>query len=177
MPQLKRLPVHPEQLVAVIESVNTPMVAAEGRPLEPTKAYILGVRNQDGTFSIYIYLHLQQSNQCLIYLHQPPAVTLENYQNTELEALQFVESMGFIVDNLNYAALSQEQRQDVLARLPVFTENLAAFTGAEGAGQQQPEDSQEQILELEPIEQAEERQEPSLSNFDAARLARLFSSF
>ena len=176
MPQLKRLPVHPDQLVAVIESVNTPMVAAEGRPLEATKAYILGVRNQDGTFSIYIYLHLQQSHQCLIYLHQPPAVTLENYQNTELEALQFVESMGFIVDNLNYAALDVQQKQQVLSRLPVFTEDLAALARADG-GQQPGGDDEEPILELEPIDSERQQQRTPLSNFDLGRLARLFSSF
>ncbi len=125
--EITRIHAEREQLVAIIESINTPMVAAANKPLEPAKAFIVGVRNTAGTFSIYVYLHLMQSVECLVFLHDPPEIPLDRYHAVELEALQFVENMGFMVDNLNFRNLTEENQRALMKRLPVFSSDLRAF--------------------------------------------------
>jgi hypothetical protein len=196
-PELKVIRVFREQIVAIIESINSPMVAAGNRPLEPAKAYILGVRNKSGRFSIFIYLHLVQSQECMIYLHSPAEIAMEQYHEIEVEALQFVETMGFMVDNMNFRNLSPEQKAQVMEALPMFHEDLREFArrgagGAEGeasavgegdateelevieAGE---EDMVEEVVELdseviEPVPEA-----PAVPKEGLAKMIRLLSSF
>ena len=188
-PELKSVQTSSEQIVAIIESINKPMVAAAGKPLEPTKAFIVGVRNASGLFSIYVYLHLLQSKECLIYLHDPVEIPMESYHDMELEALQFVESMGFMVDNLNFRNLPIDQRDELMQHLPPFHDDLNEFArhmqkdGNENA-------SDEEVLDLAPLEEgvldldgvaevaapAGER-EAIVSDEGLAKIIRMFSSF
>jgi hypothetical protein len=186
-----------EQIVALIESINSPLVAAGSRPLEPAKAYILGVRNKSGRFSIFIYLHLVQSQECMVYLHSPPEIPMEQYHEVEVEALQFVETMGFMVDNMNFRNLSPEQKAQVMEALPMFHEDLREFAkrgagaseGAAGeAGEGQAteevevieageEDMVEEVVELdsEVIELAPQAAGVPMEGL--AKVIRLLSSF
>ena len=116
-----------ESIVAIIESINQPMVAARGQAAEPAKAYIVGVRNASGLFSVYVYLYLVNLRECLIYLHDPPEIQMEAYHDTELEALGFVESMGFMVDNLNFRNMQPEQQVELMTSMPCFQQDLAAW--------------------------------------------------
>jgi len=188
-PELKSIQTSSEQIVAIIESINNPMVAAAGKPLEPAKAFIVGVRNASGLFSIYVYLHLLQSKECLIYLHDPAEIPMESYHDIELEALQFVESMGFMVDNLNFRNLTVDQRDELMQHLPLFHDDLNEFArrmqkdGNENA-------SDEEVLDLAPLEEgvldldgaaevtapAGER-EAIVSDEGLAKIIRMFSSF
>ncbi|RLB52506.1 MAG: hypothetical protein DRI34_14630 [Deltaproteobacteria bacterium] len=181
-PELKIIPGSAEHIVAIIESINSPMVAAEGRPLEPAKAYIVGLRNSSGLFSIYIYLHLIQSADCLIYLHDPVEVPMDAYHDTELEALQFVESMGFMVDNVNFRNLDQQQQGEVLDRMPIFQQDLQAFSqrqqGQSETGEEQEDgEAGEEVLELEPLEEVAAPESAVLSGEELKKIVRMLSSF
>lgn len=177
-PDLKVLPYGPQNIVAIIESINTPMVAAEGRPLEPSQAYIVGMRNPSGTFSIFVYLYLAQSRQCLIYTHEPPEIPMASYHQFELEALQFVESMGFMVDNVNFRGLDTAHQQELLARLPIFHVDLAAYAkamnGERAAGEQDISDAE--VMELEEVAEVENQPAP-LEGDSLQKIMRLLSSF
>jgi hypothetical protein len=188
----KSINVTKEHIVAIIESINKPMVAAAGKPLESTKAYILGMRQASGLYSIYVYLHLLQSKECLIYLHDPGEIAMEAYHETEIEALQFVESMGFMVDNCNFRNLSPQQQQALLDQMPMFSEDLEEFDRRTNAGDGAAEegDEDEENLDLGPLEEnvidldevAEIFPEPAevkqvISKEGLAKIIRLFSSF
>ena len=142
------LEVAKENVVAIIESINKPMVAAMGRSLEPSKSYIVGMRNAaSGQFTIYIYLHLTDSNDSLIYVHDPAEIPMESYHEQELEALGFVESMGFMVDNVNFRTMSPEQQDHLLQTLPVFQADLKAWARARDGGEED-----EQLEDGEPLD-------------------------
>ena len=188
-PEIKSIQVGREQIVTIIESINSPMVAAANKPLEPAKSYILGVRNPSGLFSIYVYLHLLQSKECQIFLHDPPEIPMESYHDTELEALQFVESMGFMVDNVNFRNMAPEQQVTLMEELPMFVDDLEAFARQQQAAREGglKEDSETDIPEL--AEDVVELQELAESGGDrpahvqvvsaegVAKIIKLFSSF
>lgn len=109
----------PDQVVAVIESINAPNI---GTPLgtERTKAYIVGLRLPSGNFTVAIYLHLVESNRACIYAADPMEVTLDGYSTLEADAIQFGESMGFMLDNLNFRAKPPEEISRLIQVLPFF---------------------------------------------------------
>jgi len=114
---------------------------------------------------------------------------MESYHDIELEALQFVESMGFMVDNLNFRNLTVDQRDELMQHLPLFHDDLNEFArrmqkdGNENA-------SDEEVLDLAPLEEgvldldgaaevtapAGER-EAIVSDEGLAKIIRMFSSF
>ena len=51
---------------------------------------------------MFVYLYLPQSNECAVYVPENRAASAEQFEGEETEALGFVESMGFIMDNLNF---------------------------------------------------------------------------
>lgn len=189
-PDLVHIQTRREWIVAIIESINSPFVAATGRSLEAAKAWIVGARAPSGKFSIYVYLHFPGSNESLVYLHEPAEIAVEQYHETELEALQFVESMGFMVDNANFRNLSLEQQEQMLRTLPCFQPDLKAWARAQqaaegGAGDPDLSGLEGDVLELEEV--AEELPAPRVSAPVAAgpvispegvaKIARLLSSF
>jgi hypothetical protein len=188
-PEMKSIQVGRENIVTIIESINSPMVAAANKPLEPAKSYILGVRNPSGLFSIYVYLHLLQSKECMIYLHDPTEVPMESYHDTELEALQFVESMGFMVDNVNFRNMAPEQQVTLMEEMPMFVDDLEAFARQQEAAREGglKEDSETDIPELaEDVVELQELAESSgdqpahvevVSKEGLSKIIKLFSSF
>lgn len=113
LPGRLSLGVSAEAVVAVIESINTPNISIPELGTEPTKAYLVGVATPAGGFGIFCYLLMMDSNTPIIYISNPPEVAFEQYGALEGDAIQFAESMGFMLDNLNFRA----QPPDVLTRL------------------------------------------------------------
>ena len=113
---------------------------------------------------------------------------MEEYRDNELEALGFVESMGFMVDNLNFRKLPSEQQTELMTEIPCFQADLEAFA-ASRAGAEAPAEDGEQVdlspleddvLELEEV--AEEMVEtvaasPVLAPEGLAKIARVLGSF
>ena len=109
-----------EQVVALIESINQPQISIPTKPPQAVQAHLAGVRNQGGTFSIYVGLYLRQSGENVIYAHDRRELPIEAYPEMELEGVQFLESMGFMLDNTNFRNLSPEAQEQTLRRVPMF---------------------------------------------------------
>ncbi len=137
-----------ELLAAHFQSINAPHVAIPGRRAGPAQAFIACLRSTQG-FTVSVYLWLSESHDCAVYLTERVAQTPEDYRTLQTDALAFVESMGFMMDNLNYRALPPERQTEVLVSLPMYR---GKATTAAASGER-----------------------PQLSS--TARLARLFSSF
>ncbi len=120
-PSIQSVPVMREQVVALIESINQPQVSIPGKPSQQVQGFLCGVRNANGTFSIYVSLFLPKSAENVVYVHDQRQLTLEQYRDVEIEGLHFLESMGFMLDNLNYRNLAAPLQESMLARIPMFS--------------------------------------------------------
>ncbi|HXX30553.1 MAG TPA: social motility and stimulation tgl protein [Myxococcaceae bacterium] len=138
-----------EQVAALFQSINAPHVAIPGRRAGPAQAFIACLRGTQG-FTVTVYLWLSESHDCAVYLTERVAQTPEDYRTLQTDALGFVESMGFMMDNLNYRALAPDRQMEVLGSLPMYRARTGAPTSSPG-----------DRAPLSPV----------------ARLARLFSSF
>ncbi len=119
-PSIGYLPVVKEQVVAVIESINQPQISVPGKPPQMVAGHLCGVRNANGTFSIYVGLHLARSGENVVYVNERAQLTVEEYRAVEVEGLHFLESMGFMLDNLNFRNLSPELQDQTFQRIPLF---------------------------------------------------------
>ena len=119
-PSLTWVPATREQVVAVIESINQPQVSIPGRPSQTVTGHLCSLRNANGTFSIYVALHVPRTGENVVYVHDRRQVTIEQYRDVEIEGLQFLESMGFMLDNLNFRNMGPEAQEQTLQRIPLF---------------------------------------------------------
>ena len=119
LPDQKIYTVPPEMVVAVIESLNTPNIAVLGMGAEPTHAYILGARTPSERFIVLIHLVRADGTECM-YAPTEGEVPTEGYGALEREACEWAESMGFMLDNRNFHAVTPAEQQRILVSLPMF---------------------------------------------------------
>lgn len=117
----------PGDVVTIYESMNNVQVHSAGKDPEPAKAYLVGFRNARGSFSMVAYLHFAASRSRDLYAPDPPDFELDRYSVEEDEGVQFLESMGYMMNNLNYRMLSPEQQADLQKELPIFWQHLDEF--------------------------------------------------
>lgn len=117
---MRRIEASPEQILSLHESVNQPHVGVPGKQNQPTQAYIVEVREEEGFF-LYVYLWLSRSREGAIY--RSGAVPQAEVDEMRREAVNFCESMGFIMEEIPYDKLEPGARVEVLARLPPFQLN------------------------------------------------------
>jgi type IV pilus assembly protein PilF len=127
--RLRGLPAVKDQIVALYESLNQPHLAVPGRQAGPARAFILGLRGPQG-FAVFVYLYMPDSAQCAVYVPSNRAVSSDKYQAEEGEALGFVESMGFIMDNLNFRGRAMEEQDGLIASMPLFQREPPRSAGA-----------------------------------------------
>jgi hypothetical protein len=133
-PSILYIPAGREQVVALVESINQPQVSIPGKEPQAVQGFLCGLRNPNGTFSIYVSLYLAKSQENVVYASDRREVGVEEYRDVEIEGLHFLESMGFMLDNLNFRNLAHPQQLETLKRVPAFrAPRPAAGAGAEAA--------------------------------------------
>jgi len=138
-PRIKFLKVGRENVVSIIESINHPHVGVPGHSPQTTRAFIVGLRMADGNFAITIALFLEESRINVIYRSDQDRLSVEEYPEIESEALTFMESMGFMVDNTNFRGLEPAAQTTLLETLPCFQADLQAWATRVGFGPADPE--------------------------------------
>jgi len=69
---------------------------------------------------VFVYLYLNETQECAVYVPERHGVPGEDFSAEESDALAFVESMGFIMDNLNFGGLAPEEQERLVRTLPPF---------------------------------------------------------
>ncbi len=132
-PTLTWIPAQRETVVAIVESINQPQVSIPGKASQQVFGHLVGVRNPNATFSIYVGLHLPKTGENVLYVHSRRQLTVEEYRDVEVEGLQFLESMGFMLDNLNFRNLAADAQEKTLKRIPLFSQPRPAAEAAAAA--------------------------------------------
>jgi hypothetical protein len=146
--RIRGLPAQREQVVALLQSINAPHLAIPGKQAGPAQAYILGLRGTAG-FGVFVYLYLAEVGDCAVYISDNRNLSAEQYEEEEADAMGFVESMGFMMDNTNFRGLPASAQDELLKTLPLFQKDprkaapQAASRGAAkpGAGAPQQKSS------------------------------------
>jgi len=154
----------PEMVVDIYTSINQSTVAPPGRTPEPAQAYIATVY-ESGAYSVYIFLHLTRSNQGLLYAWSEGGAPPDKVNDIFQSALEFTESMGFMMDDMRYRDKSAEEKAQTFQDVPMFFADLAPFRGQMEQGEE--ESPAEGDLVIESLEEGPEVEDAQELNLDA----------
>lgn len=132
-PSIQFVPATRDQVVAIIEAINQPQITIPGKEPQAVHGVLCSLRNLNGSFSIVVALHLPRTGEHVVYLHEKRQLAAEEYREVQDEGLHFLESMGFMLDNLNFRNMAQELQDQTLKRIPLFSPPRPAETVATGA--------------------------------------------
>ena len=110
-----------EQVVALIESINQPQVSIPGKAPQAAHGHLCALRNANGSYSAFVGLYLPESAENVVYAREPREFSREEYVEAEAEGVHFLESLGFMLDNLNFRSLAAELQESTLRRVPLFS--------------------------------------------------------
>lgn len=119
-PTLDHVPAKREHVIALFESINQPLVNIPRFGTAPTGAFILGTRNDAGHYTAFVYLYQSETKAVVVYVSEPRQLTTEQYRAEEAESVRFVESMGFMIDNVHFPTLAPPEQEAVMGRIPMF---------------------------------------------------------
>jgi hypothetical protein len=108
-------------VVAIIEAINQPQISIPGKEPQAVHGVLCSLRNVNGSFSIVVALHVPRTGENVIYLHEKRQLAAEEYREVQDEGLHFLESMGFMLDNLNFRGMAPALQDQTLQRLPLFS--------------------------------------------------------
>jgi hypothetical protein len=129
-PRITFIPASREQVGSVFTSLNKPTIAVPGKSAQEVQAFVVGTASGPGAFTVYVYLFLTHTREAVVYVDgDRPRVDAQGYPDAEAEALAFVESMGFMVEPMNFRSLTPEQQLALMKSLPCFTKDLRAIGG------------------------------------------------
>jgi hypothetical protein len=85
------------------------------------QGYLCALGNAGGSVTLHAALWLAESGESVVYVHEPRELRPADYGAAEAEGVQFLESMGFMLDDLHWRNLTPEAQAHALARIPVFS--------------------------------------------------------
>ncbi|MCW5830125.1 MAG: hypothetical protein KIT79_12520 [Deltaproteobacteria bacterium] len=120
----------PDRVVSLIRSLNKidliPQDGGDGEP-EPAEAFIVGVQRTPDQYELFAYLYHERTFTPRVYVWDGPKVTRASFADVEMQALNFIESMGFMMDNTQFRKLQPEERQSVFESVPVFASGGGSY--------------------------------------------------
>jgi hypothetical protein len=126
------LKVKEKDMVKAFFSMNNHQVATPEMMLEDARSYILFLREAGGMLSSYIGLHLLLTGRNLFYAHSSNPFSEAERDSVEEEALCFVEGLGAMLDEVDFAKLSSREKDQWIDEQEIF------------AGKHEPESAPEE---------------------------------
>lgn len=117
-PSIRHLSVQREQVASIFSSINHPQVAVPSKPTQKAEAFVVSLREAGDLSLVFICLWLDLDRELVVYGSDP--VPADDGEELRLEAIGFCESMGFIMEEVQYAQLDAASQDELLTRLPPF---------------------------------------------------------
>lgn len=110
-------------LLSVFQSLNEETVAFGSHQRGYAKAYIYTFEDSPENYVIEIYFDVKDEQVGYRFGYERGAVQRFRLKFLEDQALEFVEAMGFMMDNLQIQNMPAHQRMEILKALPFFEKN------------------------------------------------------
>ena len=118
-PERTHVAADPDRIAALYEATNQPLVQPMGRAAQAAKGAVLALAEEAG-YEVLVALALADGENVIYAAPQP--VSEDELPQALEEALNFAESMGFILDATEWASLDEAHKAELIERIPVFRE-------------------------------------------------------
>ena len=122
---IKILDVPVGKVVHLFRSMRDVQLALPGLPAQEASAYLCQYQTAQGAGTAAVF-HLHKSGQLAFYVNTPREVALDKAEAMLDQALTFVESMGFLLTDLDIHLLTDADREMLWASLPLQKGVVAA---------------------------------------------------
>ncbi len=116
--ELDRLVIPARRVLRLQQAFNRIQVALPGIPSQEATAYLCAFGSGKGV-RVAAVLHLHASGRLAVYLNDEGEVADRKAAAVFNEGIAFVESMGFMLDDLHFQNLSPEERETMWKSFPL----------------------------------------------------------
>jgi len=116
-PRRTHLPRDPARIVALYEATNQPLVQPAGRAAQAARATVVALE-RNSVYEAVVAITLSDTGENVIYAG--PKVDEGDLAVAVTDALDFAESMGFMLEALGWTNLDEEHRLELIDRIPAF---------------------------------------------------------
>jgi hypothetical protein len=116
--ELERLEIPSQRVLRLQRSLSDVQLTLPGFPPQPATAYLCAFGRGTGV-GVAVALHLHASRRVVFYLDDAGAASQDRASAVFNEGLQFAESMGFMLGDLDFQELSSEGRASLWGSVPL----------------------------------------------------------
>ncbi len=110
-----------KNLFKVLVSMNNHNVATPDTSLEEARSYVFFFREGKNRMSVYIGLHLLHVDRNLFYAHSANPFSEDKLPDIEDEARNFAEDLGAMLDEVDFASMSDLERDRWIEDQSIFS--------------------------------------------------------
>jgi hypothetical protein len=121
-PKITEKDLKKKNLFKAFHSMNNHQVATPETSLEEARSYVFFAREGKNRISAYIGLHLLYTDRKLFYAHSGNPFLEEGLQDVEEEARYFAEDMGAMLDEVDFAGLSEREQDKWIDGQSIFSQ-------------------------------------------------------
>jgi hypothetical protein len=110
-----------KSIFKVLISMNNHQVATPEMSLEEARSYVFFIREGRNRLSAYIALHLLLTDRKLVYAHSANPFLEEELLKIEDEARDFAEYMGAMMDEVDFASMSDLEQDKWIEDQGIFS--------------------------------------------------------
>jgi hypothetical protein len=121
-PKLTERDLKKKILFKVFLSMNNHQVATPETSLEEARSYVFFAREGRNRASAYIGLHLLHTDRKLFYAHSANPFLVDTLPDVEDEARDFAEDMGAMLDEVDFASLSDSEQDRWIKGQSIFSQ-------------------------------------------------------
>lgn len=125
-PKITDLNVKEKSILKVLFSMNIHQVATPEMILEDARSYVLFFRESKGQISAYIALYLLATSRKLFYSCSSNPFPDESLESVEEEALAFAESLGAMLDEMDFSRIPVIEQERWLEEQEIFKTPVAS---------------------------------------------------
>ncbi len=113
-----------KSIFKVLISMNNHQVATPEMSLEEARSYVFFIREGRNRLSAYIGLHLLLTDRKLFYAHSANPFLEEQLSKIEDEARDFAEYMGAMMDEVDFASMSDLEQDKWIEDQGIFSTKI-----------------------------------------------------
>ena len=152
-PSIKKIDVTKNNIIEIYRSVNDSQVQIPGYESQNSSSFVVSF-TKSGEIKIFVFIFLKRDLQGIIY-STDEKIKKNNYVDMRNEAIFFLESMGFMLENMDYRKLPDEEKNKIINSLPPFLDDLSELGEKKNNEDESGEDEDEEDLEVV-VEEVEE---------------------
>ena len=114
-----------DNIIEIYRSVNDSQVQIPGYDSQNSSSFVVSLTDK-GSIKIFVFIFLKRSLKGIVYSNDE-VIKKNNYVDMRNEAIFFLESMGFMLENMDFRKLAGEEKTRILNSLPPFLEDLSVL--------------------------------------------------